>query len=96
MVSRLGCYILPIILILKQIIILLGLNMTVVFTTSLSFGNIQPASAGFFEPQELSALICGNLYKPALGFLCAIFTNNMGNKKADNPLRLPALINFGY
>jgi hypothetical protein len=69
----LGCYILPIILILKQIIILLGLNMTVVFTTSLSFGNIQPAPAGFFGLQELSALICGNPYKPILEFLCAVF-----------------------
>jgi hypothetical protein len=67
-------------LILKQAFILLGLTMPVVFTTSLSFGNIQPASAGFFGLQELPALISGNLYKPILGFLCAIFTNNVSYK----------------
>jgi len=54
--------------------------MPVVFTTSLSFGNIQPASAGFLL-QELPVLISGNLYKLILRFLYAIFASNAGIKK---------------
>jgi hypothetical protein len=80
LLAGLGCYILPIILILKQIIILLGLNMTRSFD-HLLVTTFNPLRRVFFGLQELPVLICGNLYKPILGFLCAIFARNVGIKK---------------